>query len=400
MSLRFKNLTRPAIKALPPGKNISEHGIHVSRLANGDLRYAINIMVDGHRIHRVIGRESDGVTREQAERAIEALRTRAREERLDLPTGRKVHRIFAEAAKAYLERIEDHPKHGRNLKCKRRHLLDRLVPHFNQQRLDKLTDAAIAQYVKSRRNDRAAVSTINRELSTLNHFLNRLVEWKWLRADLKPKLAKGPEARKQIVVLDDTDKQALMRAAIADQDPQMWLFVAVAMGTGMRHSEILRIRWEEIDFANLRIYVGKAKAGQREQPIPPSLSQMLRHEHEALGTPTGWLFSTSHASARHEHRQQMSEPFRRVVERAGLDPAKVTLHVLRHTAVTALIKGGVDLPTVQRISGHKTLAMVLRYTHLTNDHVDKSVETLGAALSAAFTPELHTATEEPERDAA
>lgn len=400
MSLRFKNLTRPAIKALPPGKSISEHGIHVSRLASGDVRYAINIMVDGQRIHRVIGRESDGVTREQAERAVEALRTRAREERLDLPTGRKVHRTFAEAAKAYLERIEDHPKHGRNLKCKRRHLLDRLVPHFNQQRLDKLTDETIAQYVKSRRNDHAAIATVNRELSTLNHFLNRLVEWKWLRADLKPKLAKGLEARKQIVVLDDTDKQALIRAAIADCDPQMWIFVAVAIGTGMRHSEILRIRWEDIDFSNLRIYIGNAKAGQREQPIPPSLADMLGHEHEALGRPIGWLFPTSHATARNEHRQQMSEPFRRVVKRAGLDPTKVTPHVLRHTAVTALIKGGVDLPTVQRISGHKTLAMVLRYTHLSDDHVDRSVEALGAALSAAITPELHTPPTKPEKNAA
>lgn len=70
------------------------------------------------------------------------------------------------------------------------------------------------------------------------------------------------------------------------------------------------------------------------------------------------------------------------------------------TAITGLIKEGVDLPTVQRISGHKTLAMVLRYTHLTDDHVDRSVAKLDAAFEAAFTPKLHTQDGPIVRDAA
>ena len=76
--------------------------------------------------------------------------------------------------------------------------------------------------------------------------------------------------------------------------------------------------------------------------------------------------------------------------RAKLDPAKVTPHILRHTAITGLVKAGVDLPTIQRISGHKTLAMVLRYTQLTDGHIDQQVSKLDAAVSGAFAPELHT----------
>ncbi|WP_235982296.1 tyrosine-type recombinase/integrase [Novosphingobium aerophilum] len=357
-------------------------------------------MVDGQRIHRVVGRESEGVTREQAERTIESLRTKAREGRLDLPTGRKVHRSLKEAVAEYLTRIEHDPKHGRNYGPKKRHLEDRLAPYFKGQRPDKLTDFTIAHYVKHRRDQGAAIATINRELSTLSHFLNRCIAWKWVRADQKPKMPKGEEARKKIVVLTDEDKRALMQAAIADQDPLTWLFTAIAMGTGMRHSEILRIRWDDIDLANRRIYIGQAKAGQREQPIPPNLAAMLQKEHAQLGEPSGWLFPTSRADAKHSHRQQMSEQFRRAVTRAKLDPSKVTPHVMRHTAITSLIKEGVDLPTVQRISGHKTLAMVLRYTHLSDDHIDQSVAKLDTAFSGAFSQELHTPPNENERSAA
>ena len=85
VALRFARLNRPAVRNLRSEGRITEHGITAYRQANGDVSYSVNIMVDGRRIHRVIGRESEGVTREQAERAIENFRTKAREDRLDLP---------------------------------------------------------------------------------------------------------------------------------------------------------------------------------------------------------------------------------------------------------------------------------------------------------------------------
>ncbi len=264
----------------------------------------------------------------------------------------------------------------------------RLVPYFKSQRPDRITDFAIAGFIKHRKGEGAAVATINRELSTLSHFLGRCVEWGWIKQ--RPKIDKGAESRKKIYVLADGDKKALMKAAIEDQDPLTWLFTAIAMGTGMRHGEILRVRWEHIDFENRRIYLPTAKAGSREQPIPPKLAERLKVEHEQLGMPEGWLFPTSGASAKHEHRSTMSQQFRRAVKRAHLSPEKVTPHILRHTAITSLVKAGVDLPTIQKISGHKTLAMVLRYTQLSNEHIDEQVAKLDAAFSGALTPELHT----------
>ncbi len=126
MSLRFQRLTRPAVRAMQPGERINEHGVGAERQSNGDTRYSINVMVDGQRIHRVVGRDSEGVTREQAERLIEKLRTQAREGRLDLARGRKLHRTFAEAAAEYIEQLE--AGGGKNLKPKRRHLRQHLIP--------------------------------------------------------------------------------------------------------------------------------------------------------------------------------------------------------------------------------------------------------------------------------
>jgi site-specific recombinase XerD len=76
----------------------------------------------------------------------------------------------------------------------------------------------------------------------------------------------------------------------------------------------------------------------------------------------------------------MDKSFRRAVVRAGLEPKIITPHVMRHTAITKLVKAGVDLPTIQRISGHKTLAMVLRYTHVHGSHINQAILNIGLGL--------------------
>jgi len=110
MALRFSRLDRPGIRRLTAGHKITEHGITAERLADGDTRWSVNIMVDGHRIHRVIGRESEGVTRTQAEEFVERARTEAREKRLSFPQGRKLHLTFAAAADVYLSKLRVCPE--------------------------------------------------------------------------------------------------------------------------------------------------------------------------------------------------------------------------------------------------------------------------------------------------
>lgn len=387
MGLKFSHLTRPAIRTLAIGDRIHEHGIIAERLKNGDMRYTINVMVDGQRVHRVIGRESEGVTREQAERAIEGFRTKAREGRLDLPKGRKIHRTFAEAATEYLKRMEE--TGGKDLKNKRRHLDDNLTPYFGKHRADKIATFNVAHYVRQRLTTGVKQATVNRELATLSHLMNRMVEWKWIKVEDRPKIEKGEEPRKAIVVMTEEDATALMSAAIADQDGRLFLFVAFGLNAAMRHSEIVRVRYDQIDFQNRRIFIPQAKAGEREQPITPALANMLEKQRKMESDPNGWVFPAVR-KGKSPHRPDMERPFARAVVRAKLNPDKVTPHVMRHTAITRLVKAGVDLPTIQRISGHKTLAMVLRYTHIHGLHIDTAIAALDTGNVAAITPKLHT----------
>ncbi|WP_185208159.1 site-specific integrase [Sphingomonas sp. NBWT7] len=385
---KFVKMTRDNVRKLITGKPIAEHGIVVQRTKKGDLRYSINVMVDGERIHRVIGTDSEGVTREQAERAIEQFRTQAREGRLNLPAGRKLHLSFAEAAKGYLERMEQ--TGGRNLKSKTRHINAHLVPAFGSVRADRLTDFQVQQYTR-KRLEVVKQPTVNRELATLSHALKRFVQWKWIKHDDAPRIVKGLEPRKKIAVLDEQHATALMEAAKVDSDSRLWLFVAFGLNAAMRHAEILRVRYDHIDFANCRIFIPDAKAGEREQPITSSLANHLRSQLAVDGESADWVFPSVGKTARQPHRTSLAVPFKRAVIRAGLLPGKVTPHVMRHTAITRLVKAGVDLPTVQKISGHKTLAMVLRYAHVHGRHIDQAIAVLDANERSTATPVLHAA---------
>lgn len=64
----------------------------------------------------------------------------------------------------------------------------------------------------------------------------------------------------------------------------------------------------------------------------------------------------------------------RAVRKAGL--TDFTFHDLRHTLASRLVMRGVDLPTVKELLGHKTIAMTLRYTHLSSDHKQRAVNML------------------------
>jgi integrase len=378
MARDFRKLSRPEMRRLLPGGKITEHGITFERLTDSDGVFSVNVMADGHRIHRVLGRESDGVTRTQAEQFIEKVRSEAREDRLSLPPGRKTYFSFAEAAKKYVERLEE--TNGKNLVAKRRQLRLYLTPFFGNQRLASISTFTVDRYKRRRLDEGASNGTINLELATLSHLINCAIEWGWLKSrPCKIHLLEKTQGR--IIALPDEQADALLKGAIGDDDPQCWLFVAFGLNTAMRHREILRTRFDQLDLDKQRVFVPKAKGGRREQPITLELAEILRKEATTRGHRDKWIFPSPRPKASSSgYRDRMSKPFRNAVIRAGLNPKIVTPHVMRHTAITKLVQSGVDLPTIQSISGHKTLAMVLRYTHVHGTHIDKAIAAIGRAI--------------------
>lgn len=388
MAKAYQKLTRPAMRGLKPGEKIIEHGIAFESLSSGDGLFTVNIMVDRQRIHRSIGRESEGVTRTTAEDFISKVRQDAREGRLNLPKRRKVPLTLAAAVPLYLSRLTD--EGGKDLKGKKRRLEQHVVPYLGSRPLSQIATFDIERYKKERLSQpiqtRKVVAPgithpltkpamVNRELAALSHLLNKAVEWSWMdRAP--PRIRKLNEGSGRIDFLSVDDAAALLDAAMRDPNPQIYPFILIGLHTGMRKSEILSIRRADIDLHNRTVSIPKAKAGARQQPISEAVVDLLAGMLETLPPGTPWLFPS--IASRSGHTQDVRKAFVRSVIAAGLDPAKVVRHTLRHTAITHLVQAGVDLPTVKRISGHKTLAMVERYAHQHGAHIQGAMDRLQA----------------------
>ena len=371
MALKFQKLTRTNIRKIQSGEKLHEHGISFERLVNGDGRYTVNIMVDGVRVHRVIGKESEGVTRKQAEDYIEQARTDARKGRLNLPKGRKVALGFREAADKYLARLEK--EGGKDLYMKKFRFDGHLKPFFKDKSIAKVALFDIERYKRYRKDEGAMPGTINRELSALSHLYTKAVEWRWI--DHKPcMIKKFKEDKGRIVYLTSEQIERFLDAAKQDQNEHVYPFIAIGLETSMRKMEILSIRLEHIDTARRVIYIPQAKGGAREQPITKRLAEFLAEYVKNVGSGQEWLFPSP--KSRTGHTVAIEKPFRRVVRNAGLDEKEVVRHTLRHTAITHLVQAGVDLPTVQRISGHKSFDMVVRYSHQNGKHIDSAMDKL------------------------
>jgi integrase len=91
----------------------------------------------------------------------------------------------------------------------------------------------------------------------------------------------------------------------------------------------------------------QAKGGARDQPT-------TEHLAESIPVAAEWLFPSS-KKAKDGDTIALEKPFGRAAIAAGLDSKQVVRHTLRYTAVSHLVQSGVDLPTVKRIRGHKTL---------------------------------------------
>jgi integrase len=402
MAKTFTKLTRPNMRKMAVGDKQHEHGITFEREANSDGMFSVNVMVDGQRIHRVIGRESDGTTRTQVEEFIDKARQDAKSGRLNLPKGRKLALTFGDAASQYLAKLE--LEDGKDLPMKGYRLNMHLTPFFGDTQLAKITTFDVERYKKLRGSElvvrpngpggkptvgsETKPATINRELAALSHLFSKAVEWGWV--DHRPATIKRlKEESGRIVYLTVDQIERLLKLAEGDQNLQIYPFIKIGLDTSMRKTEILSIRRQDINLHQLVIYIPKAKAGAREQPMTAKLGEYLATYIGTLLPGEQWLFPSP--KAKKGHTVNLDKPFRRCVLAAGLDAKQVVRHTLRHTAITHLVQAGVDLPTVKRISGHKNLSMVERYSHQNGAHIQTAMD----KLSARYQKKVSDAVEEP-----
>jgi len=399
----FKKLNQRNMASLRPGERLREHGIEYESLV-GDGQFRINIMVDGRRVHRTVGRVSEGMTRQKAWECVSALRVAATEDRLHLPKGRKTEKRFATIAKEYLKELER--TNGKDIAEKRRRLELHLIPFFGSMSLSQIDALSIERYKRERIEQpsmrggvrrgvdgpccpiakpmkKVTPATINRELAVLSHLLNCAVAWTWMPAK-SVKIVRFGEPETRFEYLTEADAAQLLTAAASDSHPFIHRFIFIALHTAMRAKEVLSLKRSYIDLEKQVIALPDSKTGAREVPISANLKAYFEHALQSVAE-DAFLFPST--SSKLGHCYPLSNPWRRVIKAAGLTGRRITPHTLRHTAISHLVQAGVDLPTVQRVSGHKTFEMVRRYAHQNAEHVQKALSKLDGRLgSGAFSP--------------
>lgn len=374
MALKFTKLSRSNIRGLKPGQKITEHGINAECLTDGDIRYSVNIMVDGERIHRVIGRASDKVTRTQAEDYIHAKRAQAREGRLELPKGRKIPITFSGAASIYLQQQRE--LDGKDLESKERHLRLHLQPYFGNMQLVRITRFTVEKFRNQLKRKGMAEGGVVRVLATYRHMGRQLCN-SGIIPTPPPMVRIGRLNNRREFIFSASEETALLEAASQDGNPYIWLFIKVGLATSLRHSELLSVRFLDLDTQRRRLRV-RAKGGElRDQPLTQEITEILVDQQKMADEDRGWIFPNP--ASQSGHFESMKKPFRRCVLRAGLDPTRATPHTMRHTAITNFAETGAGARTIQRFSGHKSEEMLFRYTHAREERVDDALKKMQAA---------------------
>ena len=146
-----------------------------------------------------------------------------------------------------------------------------------------------------------------------------------------------------------------------------WLkpIILVDINTGLRLSEILRLRWEDIDLDRRTLTVRKSKNGEiRVIPLNSQTGEIFRGLR--LEGINGKVFQFSASFVSHT--------FRRTCDKVGL--TDVTFHSLRHSFASRLAQHDVDVLAIQKLMGHKAISMTQKYSYHTVGSLKPFVEQL------------------------
>lgn len=176
----------------------------------------------------------------------------------------------------------------------------------------------------------------------------------------------------------------------------------IAMATACRRSEVVALRWSDIDFKEMTLTIDEGyfsipglrgtkstKSGQvRTQPMSPQLAAQLdawRSRCEELAAekgltvePEGFVCSLRRDGTMPLSPDSLSQSWTRAAKRSGHDG--VRFHDLRHAAVTRMLAAGVPLADVQSIAGHAAIETTLIYAHATTSGVKQGIDQLGADI--------------------
>jgi integrase/recombinase XerD len=184
-------------------------------------------------------------------------------------------------------------------------------------------------------------------------------------------------------LLSEAEVEDLLAAARAwpeDEGLRILCLIELLYATGMRISELLTLPVAAA-LRDPRFLLVRGKGG-RERVVPLSepgrraLTAYLDRRGHFLpdSQPRRWLFP-SRSGAGHLTRQRCGQLLKELALKAGLDPARLSPHVMRHAFASHLLDHGADLRSVQQMLGHADIATTQIYTHVLSDRLRRLVHT-------------------------
>jgi len=216
----------------------------------------------------------------------------------------------------------------------------------------------------------------NKILSILKHTFKKAAEWGMIEESILQSIQK-------VKPLPDDDAERLRFLSIEECqnlinacDSHLKPIVITALNTGMRRGEILGLKWDEhVDLKHGFILLNKTKNGKRREiPINGTLQSTFNSLMRRIDIP--YVF---HDLKKGKPYKAVRHSFSSACKRAGI--TDFHFHDLRHTFASHLVMAGVDITTVSKLLGHKSLKMTLRYAHLAPAHMAKAVNILDSALN-------------------
>ena len=232
--------------------------------------------------------------------------------------------------------------------------------------LCEFTRAHLHGYIQSRKG-KVSNSTINKDIAAIKKMFSYAFEVEATTLN--------PLVRFKVLPVQETALRIITRAEFerlidAMPTPEMSAFVAVTGETGMRKSEALNLKWEDIDFPRKRIVIERTKGKRvRYVPLSDKAIQKILELSRYIGVEKIFVRdSGSHKG------QSIKNPYRQFCagrKAAGLE--WVTIHGLRHYRATSWIQYGAEPRSVQEKLGHKAIQTTMRYVHYVETHGDRAI---------------------------
>lgn len=258
------------------------------------------------------------------------------------------------------------------------HAIADCTPALIAEARDKLTRDPIAPKTPDSEPRYRSPASVVRYLAVLSHAFSVAVrEWGWTEDNPVLKVKKPTEPRGRVRFLSDEEREALLNACRESSNPWLCLAVVVALSTGMRKGELMGLTWRDVDLQAGRIVLHDTKNGERRVvPLAGPALAMLKDHAKVRRLDTDLLFP----GQRKDTPIDLRSPWEAALKRAGIEDFR--WHDLRHSTASYLAMNGASLTEIAEVLGHKTLAMVKRYAHLSEAHTASVVERMNARIFA------------------